>query len=184
MKYAGIVDNDVADSTTGMCVSFWTQGCPHRCPGCHNPETWSFDGGMDLPDNYLDILYEKLTANGILRDLSILGGEPLCEENKHLVYETIKAVKQKFPEIKINLWTGYLLEDLLSRKDTEMDFILANVYVLIDGPYIEAQRDIRLTMRGSSNQRMFSETDLKKALLLKSVASKTSSKLTKEYEKS
>lgn len=164
MKYAGIVGNDIADSITGICVSFWTQGCPHHCEGCQNPETWSFNGGSDLPENWKDLLFESLTVNGIKRDLSILGGEPLCPQNLDLTFEIINFVKKELPDTKINLWTGYTIEELLKRKDLKIEGILSQLYILVDGPYVQELRDTRLVMRGSSNQRLLYQEDIKEFL--------------------
>ena len=81
MKFAGILDNDIADGMKGLSVSFWVQGCPFHCKGCHNSETWDYNRWIDWPERYKEIVYDKLIANGITRNLSILGGEPLCSEN-------------------------------------------------------------------------------------------------------
>lgn len=77
MKYAGIIKNDTA-AGPGLCLSFYTQGCPHHCSGCHNPETWDFNGGKEFTDETLQMILENINANGIERPLCILGGEPLC----------------------------------------------------------------------------------------------------------
>ena len=162
MKYAGINENDIADSNCGVCVSFWTQGCPHRCPGCHNPETWDFNGGLDLPEDYLERISEGITANGLQRNLSILGGEPLCDENKELTNSIINFVTNKFKNIKVTIWTGYTLEDLISRKDSTLENILSKVYLLVDGPFIEEQRSLNIPLRGSKNQRLLYQEDIQR----------------------
>lgn len=162
MKYAGINENDIADSNCGVCVSFWTQGCPHRCPGCHNPETWDFNGGLDLPEDYLERISEGITANGLQRNLSILGGEPLCDENKELTNNIINFVTNKFKNIKVTIWTGYTLEDLISKKDSTLENILSKVYLLVDGPFIEEQRSLNIPLRGSKNQRLLYQEDIQR----------------------
>lgn len=162
MKYAGINENDIADSNCGVCVSFWTQGCPHRCPGCHNPETWDFNGGLDLPEDYLERISKGITANGLQRNLSILGGEPLCDENKELTNSIINFVTNKFKNIKVTIWTGYTLEDLISRKDSTLENILSKVYLLVDGPFIEEQRSLNIPLRGSKNQRLLYQEDIQR----------------------
>ena len=158
MRYSGLILNDTA-AAPGFCVTFFTQGCPHRCKGCHNPETWDFDGGKEFTNDTLNTIIEGLGANGLKRDLCIMGGEPLCQENLFLTYEVIKEVKRKVPEVKIYLWTGYLYEELLEKQNPKINEIFSEINVLIDGPYIEEQRDITLEMRGSANQRIidFSE---------------------------
>jgi len=83
-----------------------------------------------------------------------MGGEPLCDRNIFLTALLIQEVKKNYPDQKIYLWSGYVYEDLLNRKDNKTNYILDNIDYLIDGPYIEELRDITLPMRGSSNQRI------------------------------
>lgn len=151
MKYAGIIKNDMS-AAPGVSVSFFTQGCPHRCRGCHNPETWDFEKGKEFTNDTLNDIITALTANGIERSLSVMGGEPLCQENSFLTYLVIKTVKEKLPNTKVYIWTGYYYEDLLKKHDPRIAQILELTDVLIDGPYVEKLRDITLPMRGSSNQ--------------------------------
>lgn len=155
-RYAGIIENDIVDSIDGVSVSFWVQGCPHRCPGCHNKIAWDFDSGLSLPSNINDIIIDKLTLNGFSRNFSILGGEPLCNENIELVKSLIMYVKNLSPKSKIIVWTGYTLDELVSRKnDPNTEYILETVDYLIDGRYDETRRDtVHLSLRGSSNQRV------------------------------
>ena len=151
MKFAAINKNDFINGE-GVCVSLWVQGCPHHCKGCHNPEQWDFNGGQ-YKDN--DILVEEIidaiTANGIQRNFSVLGGEPFAPQNMPDVYEIIFKVKQKFPNIKVYVWSGYTLEEL---QEMYLPKLLDNVDVLIDGRFILAERDITLKLRGSKNQRI------------------------------
>ena len=151
MKYAGIIENDFSDGE-GVCVSLWTQGCPHRCPGCHNPETWDFDGGYEVPDNIRGEIVKAISANGITRNFSILGGEPLCEENLNFVLNIITSVRTAYPHIKIYIWTGYTYRELIEKNDKRILEILKNADILIDGEYEQDKRDITLPLRGSSNQ--------------------------------
>ena len=125
---------------------------PHRCKGCHNPETWNFEGGKEFTPKVLNEIYEALQANGIKRSFCIMGGEPLCKENSFLTLMVLKEVRARFPKIKIYLWTGYYYSDLLKTADTRIMQILELIDVLIDGPYIDSKRDITLPLRGSSNQ--------------------------------
>lgn len=151
MKYSGLIRNDLA-AAPGVSVTFFTQGCPHRCKGCHNPETWDFDGGKEFTPKVLNEIYEALGANGIDRNFCVMGGEPMCDENLLLTCMVLQNVKLRFPETKIYLWTGYYYEQLLKKTDPKIKIILDMVDVLIDGPYEENNRDITLIMRGSSNQ--------------------------------
>lgn len=153
MRYAGIIYNDVT-AAPGVCLSFFTQGCPHHCPGCHNPETWDFDGGLEFTDKTLNSILDGLVANGVFRTLCFMGGEPMAEENLFLVDLIIREVKKQLPHTKIYLWTGYTLEELRARTDSHTRNILTSIDCIIDGPFILAERDITLPMRGSRNQRI------------------------------
>ena len=154
-KYAKIKFNDIVDGE-GICVSFWTQGCPFRCPGCHNPDTWDFNGGIEIPSDIKGQIIKAISANGVQRNFSVLGGEPLCEENLDLVHSLIMAVRIAYPEIKIFVWSGFVIETLKKRAETneKLADILKNIDVLIDGPFIQEERNITLKLRGSSNQRV------------------------------
>lgn len=147
IRIAGVTPNDVINGE-GVSVSVWLQGCPHRCKGCHNPETWNFEGGILYNQDMLTFEILKLIEkNGIKRNLSILGGEPLCKENREFVQLLTKIVRNVHPEIKIYCWTGYNIEDI----DPQY---LKNIDVLIDGLYDETKRDVTLKLRGSLNQRI------------------------------
>lgn len=152
MRYAGIIKNDFS-AAPGTSVTFFTQGCPHRCEGCHNPETWDFEGGEEVTHDTILEVIEAITANGLHRNLCIMGGEPLCLENQFLTNLIINSVKEKLPDTKIYLWTGYYLEDL-DMSNNRIKSILEQVDCLIDGPYDKTKRDVSLFMRGSSNQRI------------------------------
>ena len=160
MRYSGLLRNDLA-AAPGVSVSFFTQGCPHRCKGCHNPETWDFHGGKEFTPKVLEEIYEALRANKINRNFCIMGGEPLCEENLFLTLMVLTEVKNHFPNTKIYLWTGYYYDELKKRTDSKTSLILDKVDVLIDGPYEETLRDITLKMRGSSNQNIIELKNLK-----------------------
>ena len=152
MRYAGIIKNDFS-AAPGTSVTFFTQGCPHKCEGCHNPETWDFEGGEEVTHDTILEIIKAITANGLHRNLCIMGGEPLCPENQFLTNLIINSVKEKLPDTKIYLWTGYYLEDL-DMNNNRIKSILEQVDCLIDGPYDKTKRDVSLFMRGSSNQRI------------------------------
>ena len=153
MRYAGIIKNDIA-AAPGLCVTFFSQGCPHKCKGCHNPETWDFDGGKEFHPDLIDEIAEALTANNIERKFCIMGGEPLCPENEFLTMLLIIEIRNRVPNVPIYIWTGYRIEDLLSTRGDRMLKILHSIDFLIDGPYVERLRDTTLRMRGSLNQRI------------------------------
>lgn len=151
MRYAGIIKNDFS-AAPGTCVTFFTQGCPHRCEGCHNPETWDFQGGREFTPDVLDKIIKGLTAQGIKRNFCIMGGEPLCPENQFLTLLLVNSVKERLPDTKIYIWTGYNLDEILN--EGKVGQILEKTDVVIDGPFIAAYKDRTLFMRGSSNQRI------------------------------
>lgn len=158
MQYSGLILNDMS-AAPGVSVTFFSQGCPHRCPGCHNPETWDFKGGKEFTADVLDEICEALVAQGVQRNLCIMGGEPLCPENIFLSNLVVRTVKERVPEAKIYVWTGYTLEKLVQESNKHVMDLLSQADVLIDGPYIESLRDVTLKMRGSSNQRIIYLTE-------------------------
>lgn len=160
VRYAGLDKNDMLNGE-GFCVSFWMQGCPHRCKGCHNPETWDFNNGIEIEYSQLinDII-QSISANGIIRNFSILGGEPLCKENLDLVDNIVTDIRKEYPTIKIYCWTGYKYENIIN--NSQIKEILKKIDVLIDGLFIIEQRNITLKLRGSLNQRVI---DVQNSLL-------------------
>ena len=152
MRYAGLIKDDTA-AGPGLCVTFFTQGCPHRCAGCHNPETWDFNGGMDFHPDLIKEIVDALTDRGIKRNLCIMGGEPLCPENEFLTMLIILEVRAKVPDLKIYLWSGYTLEEL-KHKGSRVRDILKQIDFLIDGRFDQKLKDTTLKMRGSSNQQI------------------------------
>ena len=161
MRIAGLLKNDMVDGL-GFTVSLWAQGCPFHCTGCHNPETWDFNGGEEV-NKYILIndIINAIKANGIRRNFSVLGGEPLCSQNIYDIAEIIKEVRKAYPDIKIFVWTGFTFEDLLAQEDPVVDEIFKNINYLIDGRFEIEKRDVTLLLRGSTNQRVI---DVKKLL--------------------
>lgn len=158
IRIAKIIENDIVDGE-GVCVSLWLQGCPIKCPGCHNPETWNPDGGEVWDDNDLiNHIIKLISANGVQRNLSILGGEPLATcEKREFIYLLLEAVRKQYSDIKIFLWTGYTLETL--RRNTRFIGVIKKIIFsldyLIEGPFILKERDITLKWRGSRNQKIW-----------------------------
>lgn len=160
MRIANLNKNDVVNGI-GVSVSLFMQGCPHHCPGCFNPESWDFNGGYNHSLLVWDII-DAIKANGITRNFSILGGEPLCPENLKDVKDIIDAVRSFYPDIKICLWTGYTLEELQKNDNEDLKYILTEINYLIDGRFIEKEKDVSLWLRGSRNQNIYKLTDDKK----------------------
>ena len=111
MNFAKINKNDIVNGK-GVSVSFWSQGCPHRCEGCHNKETWDFTGGKEFTQDTIDEVLQAIGLNGIERNLSILGGEPLVPVNLKMINDLIVATRERYPNISIYMWTGYVFEHL------------------------------------------------------------------------
>lgn len=154
MRYAGVIENDFTGKGVGYTV--FLQGCPHHCQGCHNPETWNFDGGIEITkEEMTEKVRAGLTKNNITRNLYIQGGEPMCPQN--LEYTNMLCDIAKSLNRKIFIWTGYFIEDLIFGKDNSLlvEEILDKADYIIDGPFIEKHKDKTLQMRGSSNQRIF-----------------------------
>ena len=159
MRIAGIDYNDTA-AAPGISLTVYVSGCEHRCPGCHNPEAWDFNYGEEITEEnrlgFHNKIVDGLTKNGVKRNFCIMGGEPLHPRNRVETYLMIEYVKNYDPDIEIWIWTGYLYEDLLLESETErvLTYIFSDADVLVDGPYIQEQRDITLKARGSRNQRI------------------------------
>lgn len=161
MNYIKISKYDTANGI-GIGVVLWVSGCSCRCHGCHNPQTWDFNAGQLFTEDTMQELLEALDKSYISR-LTLSGGHPLESQNLETVYKIVKVVKEKFPNKKIWLYTGYTWEDILNkgrynkRVDTNsispLD-IIRYCDVLVDGKYEENKRDISLAFAGSSNQRV------------------------------
>lgn len=150
MRIAKIKPNDIVNGE-GIVVSVFVQGCPHHCKGCFNKETWNFEGGEPFTDKDEEEVLKLLDADNINRNLSVLGGEPLCPENIDGVLSLCKYIKENRPKTKIYVWSGYLFEDLIDKYGSN---IFENIDVLIDGQFQEDKKNLMLKLRGSSNQKI------------------------------
>lgn len=149
MRFSKIKENDIANGI-GISLSVWTQGCPHHCEGCFNVETWNYKDGKEFKSEDLKYIIENINRDGIDRNLSILGGEPLCPENVEGVIDLCKVIRQIYPKKKIYVWTGYTYEEFNSTQKE----IAKYVDVIIDGKFEKNKKDLSLMLRGSSNQRI------------------------------
>lgn len=156
MNYADIKKVDVANGP-GVRVSLFVSGCTHRCEACFNPETWDFDYGSPFGEAEVEKILALLSPDHI-RGLSLLGGEPFEPDNQRALLPFLRRVKERFPDKEIWCYSGYTLDRELwgeSRARCEAtDELLALLNVLIDGPFVEAQKDLNLRFRGSANQRI------------------------------
>lgn len=156
-NYNAIIKDDVVNGE-GVCVSFWVQGCPHHCYGCFNPETWSFSNGKPYTSSIKWDIIKAISSNNITRNFSVLGGEPLDEQNIKMTEEIVTAVRTAYPHIKIFLWTGYTLKDL-DMNNPFISSIFEKIDVVIDGRFENDQRDLSLKLRGSTNQNIWRKVD-------------------------
>ena len=156
MNYCEIKNNDIANGE-GIRVSLFVSGCTHRCKGCFNAETWDFNAGMKFTEETEEEILAMLNKPYI-NGLTLLGGEPFEPQNQRRLTPFLKRVRAKLPEKNIWCYTGYTYEtDLLneSRARCECtDEMLSMIDVLVDGEYIEEQKNISLAFRGSENQRI------------------------------
>lgn len=156
MKYSVIKGYDIANGP-GVRVSIFVSGCRNHCPGCFQPETWDFGYGQDFDINTYRKIYRLLRDDSI-QGLTILGGDPMEPENQMDVSCLITCVLADFKDKDIWLYTGYVYGKNI-RHTPYTKWILAGVDVLVDGPFIEEEKDITLRFRGSRNQRVI---DMKK----------------------
>lgn len=169
MNYATIKWTDIANGE-GVRISLFVSGCTRRCKDCFNAVAWDFSYGKPFDESVRESIYEGLKADYIA-GLSLLGGEPLEPENQRALLPFVKEVKKRFPEKSIWCYTGNVFDPatgLLKEQDknTEVTEKLISLFdVLVDGEFIEAQKNIRLKFRGSSNQRIL---DVKKSKISKS----------------
>ncbi len=140
VQFDSIVDGE------GLRAVIWTQGCPHGCPGCHNPQTHPFDGGTSVAS---EILLKQLKAHFYLDGVTFSGGEPMAQAAA--CGELAQAVHQ----LGMNVWcyTGYTWEALMEAQDPDQRTFLEQIDVLIDGPFLLAQKTQNLRLRGSSKNR-------------------------------
>ena len=169
MNCATIKWTDIANGE-GVRISLFVSGCTRRCKDCFNAVAWDFSYGKPFDESVRESIYEGLKAEYIA-GLSLLGGEPLEPENQRALLPFVKEVKKRFPEKSIWCYTGNVFDPatgLLKEQDknTEVTEELISLFdVLVDGEFIEAQKNIRLKFRGSSNQRIL---DVKKSKISKS----------------
>lgn len=144
---AGLQEDSIVDGP-GMRLAVFTQGCPHHCPGCHNPETWPTGGVAWRVEELLD----KIRHNALCGGLTLSGGEPLAQA------ASCAQLAQGAKEAGRNVWlySGYTWEDIQRMMDEEeaVKRLMQHVDVLVDGPFMLAERDLTLLFRGSRNQRL------------------------------
>lgn len=153
MRYNTIRQLDIANGP-GCRVSLFIQGCSFNCPGCFNTIARDFDGGKEFTAQTLEAIF-ALAEPSHISGLSILGGEPLHPRNREDTLKLTREFKKKYPDKTVWLWTGYLIEEVFE------ELIDSGIDVVVDGRFIEEQKDLRLKYRGSANQRVI---DLKETI--------------------
>ena len=148
MNYAEIKTFDVANGP-GIRVSLFVSGCNHRCPGCFNEQAWDFNFGQPFTQETIDYIIDTLSF-GAYQGVTFLGGEPMEPVNQKGLLPLARKIKETYPEKDIWAYSGYTLEQL----QTLAPELLAQITVLVDGPFVESQKDLRLAFRGSANQRI------------------------------
>lgn len=146
LRISGVEPESIVDGRGFRYVVF-TQGCPHNCPGCHNPQTHPFDGGKTAD---IQTMFSEICENPLLKGVTFSGGEPFCQPAP--LAELGRMAHER--GLDVTTFTGYLYEDLLKQNDPAVNALLEQTDILIDGPFILAQKDLTLRFRGSRNQRV------------------------------
>ena len=173
INYHNITHDDM-NNGDGLRVVLWLSGCSHHCYNCQNPQTWNPDSGIPFDESAKQEIFNELSKDYI-SGITFSGGDPLYENNLDEVLKLVKEIRISFPEKSIWLYTGYDF-DLLNSKYNEYKYtpfaanadewltrweIISNINVLVDGEYIDEQKDLTLKWRGSKNQRVI---DVKQSL--------------------
>ena len=155
IRIAGVTNDSIVDGP-GFRLAVFTQGCPHHCPGCHNPETHDSQGGHDADTAEIIVAMQK---NPLLAGVTLTGGEPMMQPQACLELARAAHAAGK------NVWcyTGFTFETLLQEADPQRLALLRETDVLVDGPFLLAQRSLDVRFRGSRNQRLI---DVQKSLSL------------------
>lgn len=169
LDLSGIVEDSIVDGP-GIRVTVFCQGCPHHCPGCHNPETWEFGCGTPMEE---ERLVEIVESNPLCRGVTFSGGEPFAQAEGFA--RLARLLKEKGYEVAS--YSGYTFEQLL-RGTPAQQGLLKTIDVLIDGPFVLAERSLELSFRGSRNQRIL---DVPKSLAAGKVVCLTAGRWMGEY---
>lgn len=153
VNVSGIVPESIVDGP-GFRYAVFVQGCPHRCPGCHNPATHPFEGGTPME---VEELFRQFQRDPLLKGVTLSGGEPFCQAGP--LAELARLVHGAGRDVVT--YTGYTFEELAASQDPDIGALLRETDLLVDGPYLEDQRNLDLLFRGSENQRL---VDVKKSM--------------------
>lgn len=170
MRFASMRNLDISNGE-GVGVSLFVQGCDRHCFNCFNPDTWNFNGGKEWTEEAKN-KFIKLIDRPYINRISVLGGEPLAEQNLDEILSLIKEIRISFPEKTIWLYTGYELSEIIKQEQYEKVSGIPDVWskrweiiklcnIVVDGEYIDEQKDLTLKWRGSKNQHVI---DVKQSL--------------------
>ena len=169
LNLSGIVSDSIVDGP-GIRTTIFSQGCPHQCPGCHNPETWEFGCGTDIP---VEAVVDIVRSNPLCKGVTFSGGEPFAQPEGFA--KLAGLLKEQGYEVAS--YTGYTFEELLSGSEGQRA-LLAQLDVLIDGPFLMAEKSLEIAFRGSRNQRIL---DVKASLACGKAVETTSKRWLGEY---
>lgn len=146
IQVSGVETDSIVDGP-GMRFTVFTQGCPHCCPGCHNPETHSFQGGRAVE---VEAIAKEIEKDPLCAGVTLSGGEPLCQPKPLAqLAELVNGMGKN-----VVCYTGYTWEQLIEQQDPDIMALLRQCKYVIDGPYVQELRTLNMKFRGSSNQRI------------------------------
>ena len=169
LNLSGILTDSIVDGP-GIRTTVFSQGCPHHCPGCHNPETWEFGCGTDVP---VEAIVDIVRSNPLCRGVTFSGGEPFAQPEGFAKL----AVLLKEAGYEVAAYSGYTFEELLSGSEAQRQ-LLERIDILIDGPFLQQEKSLELVFRGSRNQRVL---DVKASLAAGKAVETTSKRWLGEY---
>ena len=169
MNYLQITHEDVCNGV-GLRVVLWLSGCSHHCYNCQNPQTWNPNSGIPFDDSAKQEIFNEL-SKGYISGITFSGGDPLYENNLDEVLKLVQEIRNSFPEKTIWLYTGYEWNQIMNIKVTQPFFscqdlegkiqnvlkrqeIIKLCDILVDGRYIDEQKDLTLKFKGSKNQKV------------------------------
>lgn len=170
LKVAGCVADSIVDGP-GLRFTVFFQGCPHHCPGCHNPETWAFEGGQECTPEELVALAKR---SPLCKGITLSGGEPFAQAGDEML-EFVRLCRAAGFEVAA--YTGYTFEQLLTGTAEQRELLEA-IDILIDGLFLLEQKSLEVPFRGSKNQRIL---DVPKSLAAGKAVETTSGRWLGEY---
>ena len=169
LNLSGIVSDSIVDGP-GIRTTIFSQGCPHHCPGCHNPETWAFGCGTPVS---AEAVVDIVRSNPLCRGVTFSGGEPFAQAEGFAKL----AVLLKAEGYEVASYSGYTFEELLEGTEAQRQ-LLSVIDILIDGPFLQEQKSLEIAFRGSRNQRIL---DVRKSLAAGTAVETTSGRWLGEY---